>query len=756
MIKKVIFTMMVFSLVVLSACEKKENEMKFTGAKGEVKIITLDPGHFHAALVQKTMYDEISPNVYVYAPKGVDVEDHLKRIEGFNTRKENPTSWVEEVYRGDDFLEKMAAEKKGNVVVISGNNRKKAEYIKDCVEAGLNVLADKPMCIDEQGRKLLEQAFEMSKQKGVLVYDIMTERSEITSILQKKLAHNTEVFGELIKGTVDNPAVVKESVHHFFKYVAGKPNKRPEWYFDTTQQGEGIVDVTTHLIDLIMWGALPGESIDYDADIEINKAKRWPTMITRQQYQKATGLKQFPDFLKDELNDNGVLPCYANGSIDFTLKGIHANASVTWNFQAPEGAKDTHYSIMRGTKSNIIIRQGKEQNYEPELYIEATGAGTAELEASLKKAIASLQSTYPGVKLVKEGEIWHVEIPKKYRIGHEAHFGEVVERYLGYLKAGKMPEWEIANMKTKYRLTTEARKMAMRTGPKVELVQGKDKIDVKIDGRLFTTYLYRDELTKPVLWPVYSTSGIQVNRSYPFANVEGENQDHPHHQGIFFTYGNVNDVDYWGNPNSPPKIKLVEITEVKSGQEGKISSIHQWTDKEGKVVLEEKRDMVFSGDVDAYTIDFDMTLTAKTEEVVFKDTKEGMFAIRVAPWLREDQGAEYLNSNGQRKSKECWGRRARWVRLEGDKDGKKVGVAILVHPGTVNYPVYWHARGYGLFSCNPLGQFSFQNFWKEANPQAFNMTLKKGQSARFKFRMVIYEGSPSSSRLEQMFEEFVK
>jgi hypothetical protein len=173
MVRKLVLAGLVVSLITISfSCAKKEKaEMKFTGAKAEVKLMTLDPGHFHAALVQKTMYEQVSPTVYVYAPKGPDVEDHLKRIEGFNKRAKNPTNWKETVYTGDDFLEKMLKEMPGNMVVISGNNKKKAEYIKACVEAGLNVLADKPMCIDRKGFKLLKEAFELAKKNGVLLYD---------------------------------------------------------------------------------------------------------------------------------------------------------------------------------------------------------------------------------------------------------------------------------------------------------------------------------------------------------------------------------------------------------------------------------------------------------------------------------------------------------------------------------------------------------------------------------------------------------
>ena len=439
--------------------------MKFTGAKGEVKLMTLEPGHFHAALVQKTMYEQVSPTVHVYASKGPEVEDHLRRIEGFNNRSENPTGWEQKVYTGDDFLQKMLTDRPGNVVVISGNNRKKAEYIKACVQAGLNVLADKPMCIDSDSFELLQQAFDLAEKNGVLLYDIMTERSSITSILQKELVHNKEVFGELQTGSVDDPAVVKESVHHFFKYVAGNPIKRPGWYFDTTQQGEGIVDVTTHLVDLVMWGCFPQEAIEYQKDVEIKKTRRWPTMITQKQFKKVTGLENFPAFLKDKLNDKGVLPCYANGEIVFTLKGVHAKASVTWNFQAPEGAKDTHYSVMKGSKAVVSIRQGKEQNYRQELYVEAAaGAGRDKLAKALEKTVAALQSKYPGVELEQKGNTWHVLIPDKYRIGHEAHFRQVTKRYLKYLVDGKLPQWEVPNMKTKYNITTEALKLASPQG----------------------------------------------------------------------------------------------------------------------------------------------------------------------------------------------------------------------------------------------------------------------------------------------------
>ncbi len=457
--------------VLVSACiggsqksnQTEKKESMFTGAKGEVKIMTLDPGHFHAALVQKSMYEQVDPVVYVFAPEGPDLDGHLKRINGFNTRSENPTSWKEEVYKGSDFFEKMIAERPGNLMVTSGNNAKKTEFIAKTIEAGINVLADKPMVITPDQFPVLEETFKTAAEKGVLLYDIMTERHEVTTIIQRELSKIPEVFGTLQTGTEEEPAITKESVHHFFKYVSGNPLKRPSWFFDVAQQGEGIVDVNTHLVDLIQWEAFPEVTLA-KSDVEIVSAKRWTTDLTPEMFKKVTGLDEFPEYLNKDV-ENDVLKVYSNGEINYKLKGIHAKASVIWNYQAPEGTGDTHYSIMRGTMCNIIIKQGAEENFKATLYIEAIiDEGLETFAGGLGKAVnQDLAVMYPGIKLEKLGDkLWKVEIPAKYKIGHEAHFGQVTEKYLRYLKWGRLPEWEVPNMIVKYYTTTEAMKVAMK------------------------------------------------------------------------------------------------------------------------------------------------------------------------------------------------------------------------------------------------------------------------------------------------------
>lgn len=463
------FVVLIAVVALLFACTgkgprqtNKENPMtKFTGAKGEVKLMTLDPGHFHAALVQKSMYDQIDPNVYVYAPEGTDVTEHLARIDAYNQREENPTAWVENVYINSDYLEKMLADKPGNVMVVAGNNAKKTEYIQKAVSDGINVLADKPMVITPEAFPVLEQAFDTAKQKGVLLYDIMTERYEITTIIQRELSKMPEVFGGLVDGTKEEPAVVKESIHHFSKMVSGAPLKRPSWFFDVNQQGEGLVDVTTHLVDLVQWGCFP-EQVLNKSDVQILSARRWSTEITPEQFEQVTSLKEFPEFLQKDVED-GRLYVFSNGEIVYRLKGKVAKVSVIWNFEAPEGAGDSHYSIMRGNKCNVMIKQGKEEGYKPTVYIEANmKQGVNEFETALKKAVEQdIAANYPGLKLVKiKDNLWSVEIPDQFKVGHEAHFAEVTKKFLQYLVDGKLPDWEVPGMITKYFTTTEALKIA--------------------------------------------------------------------------------------------------------------------------------------------------------------------------------------------------------------------------------------------------------------------------------------------------------
>jgi predicted dehydrogenase len=446
-------------IIMMMSCQSNNKDQVDTKTK-PVQLVTLDPGHFHAALVQKTMYDDVDSVVYVYAPEGNDLKLHLDRINAYNSRSESPTSWKEVVYTGNDFFEKMIAEKKGNVVVLSGNNEKKTEYILKALEAGFNVLADKPMAITPEDFELLKKAFDVAKEKNLLLYDIMTERFEINTILQREISMIPEIFGTLEKGSADNPAIEMISDHCFYKYISGNVLTRPAWFMDASQQGEGIVDVTTHLVDLVQWECLPGQTLDYSKDISIVHATRWPTKMSASQFKVITKLDSIPGYLKKNLTNDTTLAIYSNGEITYKLRDIHAKVVVQWNYTNEAGG-DTHYSIMRGTKANLVIRQGKEENFKPVLYIEPIKNDTA-FQTNVEQQFSKISAKFPGVELYKIAKGWSIKLPEKMAEGHESHFARVTNNFLEYLKNKNMPAWEVPNMVAKYYTTTKALETALK------------------------------------------------------------------------------------------------------------------------------------------------------------------------------------------------------------------------------------------------------------------------------------------------------
>jgi predicted dehydrogenase len=427
----------------------------------KVHFMTLDPGHFHAALVQKQMYPNVSVHADVYAPLGPDLIEHLSRIVGFNTRKDAPTSWQLEIHAGPDSLARMLKEKPGNVVVISGRNRGKIDKIRASVENGLNVLADKPWIIDPADFPALESALETAATKKLVAYDIMTERYEITTILQRRLLGDREVFGTILPGTPSDPAVYMESVHHLLKIVAGMPNRRPAWFFDVNQQGEAVPDVGTHLVDMVQWELFPDQPIDYRKDISVLSAGHWPTSLTKEEFQRVTGEADFPSYLGPYVHDT-KLDYYCNGQVSYSLRGVHVKLDVLWRYEAPSGTGDTHHAWFKGSRSRIEIRQGKEEKYRPELYVVPNDPEDKDRVAgALRKRIDDLKKEYDGLGLTDTGKELRLDIPDRYRVGHEAHFAQVTEKFLSYLdNPGAVPAWEKPDMLAKYWVTTTALKLS--------------------------------------------------------------------------------------------------------------------------------------------------------------------------------------------------------------------------------------------------------------------------------------------------------
>lgn len=296
--------------------------------------------------------------------------------------------------------------------------------------------------------------------------------------------------------------------------------------------------------------------------------------------------------------------------------------------------------------------------------------------------------------------------------------------------------------------------------------ESERKVDVLAGGKLITSFCWPENVYKPVFYPVYTLSGTEVTRGFPLKPRAGERDDHIHQVGIWFNYGNVNGVDFWGNGSQGYKsenggeIKMLKIDDIKGGQgEGKISISASWLDPSGKEMLAEKTEFNFFARGNYYIIDRVTILTAQDTAVVMKDTKEGMYAIRVARQLElpsnedvflldqsgkpgSEKAGENIGVTGNYRSSEgkegeaVWGTRARWMNLSGVINDEKISIVICDHPDNISYPTYWHARGYGLFSANPLGAIDFTQ-----GKEVVDFSIPSGGSATFKYRIVINSGS---------------
>ena len=308
--------------------------------------------------------------------------------------------------------------------------------------------------------------------------------------------------------------------------------------------------------------------------------------------------------------------------------------------------------------------------------------------------------------------------------------------------------------------------LALPLAAQVKITNQESKtITVDIDGKPFTVFHIGPDTNKPYLAPLRAASGIIVTRGFPMEQIEGENQDHPHHRGLWFTHGVVNGYDFWANEDSQKgvgkgkgKIVLKKVNKASGGaKSGEINAVFDWT-TEGKPLLTETRRMIFQGDPKLRTIDFDITLKA-LDKVTFGDTKEGTFAIRLAAELEEAQPKKIaapvrtgrmVASTGKETEKQVWGSRAAWVDYYGKIKGEAVGLALMDHPGNPRHPTYWHSRSYGLFAANPFGVADFERD-KSKNG---NMTLEAGQSLRFRYRLVIHPGDVKSADVAALYKEY--
>jgi hypothetical protein len=312
---------------------------------------------------------------------------------------------------------------------------------------------------------------------------------------------------------------------------------------------------------------------------------------------------------------------------------------------------------------------------------------------------------------------------------------------------------------------------------------GARRVDVLAGGKPFTSYVYPTTIKKPVLFPLRTATGTIITRGFPLEPRPGERADHPHQVGAWFTYGDVNGVDFWGYSDETPADEIPKkgtieqraITRTENGVgRGELEVAADWVMPDRSVILQEQTRFVFLARPDSRAIDRITRWTARDKRVVFGDTKEGAFGIRVARSLEmpstepevftdgsghkttvpklDNTGVTGLYRSSEGKvGDDVWGTRARWMMLTGTVDREAVTLAILDHPDNPGYPTYWHARGYGLFAANPFGQAAFTD-----GKERMNLTLEPGRSVTFKHRILILSGKSAPDRIESEYQQFVQ
>jgi predicted dehydrogenase len=412
-------------------------------------LVVVNPGHFHAALTLRKRHALLSDEVYVYAEDGPDLNDFLRLVASFNQREREPTSWELHLYRGPDYLDALLRQPPGDVAIVAGKNDSKLATIHRLHEAGLHVLGDKTWLIGADRLDLLDSITAAPP----LAMDIMTERFEVATRLQQALSTDSEVFGGF-RDTGSEPAVYFRSVHHLYKEVNGEPLVRPAWYFDTAVQGEGITDVTTHLVDLAQWMIAGEQGADYARDVVLAAARQWPTDIPSDIFFRITALDAFPDAARRDVSE-GVLHYLCNAKINYALRGVPVEVDSIWDLAIPAGGGDTHFGILRGKHADLIVDQGPDTGFETRLRVVPTrNSGT--FESVLANALGAARDICPGTGYRPLEEGYEVTIPAAMHHGHEARFAEVLDQFLGYVSAGKWPLRVSQELVTKYTLLAHA------------------------------------------------------------------------------------------------------------------------------------------------------------------------------------------------------------------------------------------------------------------------------------------------------------
>jgi predicted dehydrogenase len=399
-------------------------------------LLFLEPGHFHATLTLRDAQPRVSDEVFVYARVGDEPREFLALVERFNGRAERPTRWRPVVLADADPLERLIAERRGDVVVLAGRNGGKARTMARLRDAGFHVLADKPWLVEPPDIRHVEA----SLAGWPLVMEVMTGRHDRGARSLKRLVDTPDIVGEL---RTDRAAIEIEGVHHLEKQVDGAPLRRPAWFFDVRVQGSGAVDIPTHVVDQTQWlventGVAPGEVPVLVA------ARGWSTAVPLEAFRRITGEAAFPGELRG-LVEGDVLDYFCNAELEYRIGSVTAHASSCWRLSSPSGGVDTNRTSVLGTRADVVLERAGDRR----LIVEPHGdAG---------RALAAVRRELPGVVVTEAGDgRFELAIPPALDPGHESHFALVLDEFLATIDDRRWPAALADRTLAKYVLLAQA------------------------------------------------------------------------------------------------------------------------------------------------------------------------------------------------------------------------------------------------------------------------------------------------------------
>ena len=418
-------------------------------------LLFLEPGHFHAALTLRVANPRIDPAIHLYARPGQERDAFVALVRSFNARDDQPTDWKVRIHESADPERALVEERRGSIVILAGRTQPKLGAIARLHVAGLHVLADKPWLTDGAALPDLEQV----TAGWPLAMDIMTSRHETVARLTQRIAADPELFGEL-HGRADEPAIDIQSKHHLLKMVNGALLRRPSWYYDTRIQGDGLVDIQSHMVDQAQWFLDDGAGFEFERDFELDDARRWETPVPLDLFRASTGLDEFPVSLEPQVSA-GVLGLACNGEIQYRLRGVPVRQRAEWGQREPDGGGDVHRTTVRGEHAVLTARNGPETDFRGELHVAPRDPG-AGFEARLSERLAAWEATMPGLAHHPSPLGLEIVIPGALHTPHEAHFAMVLDDFLDLLDAGAWPAALAARIRARYTVLARARERCTR------------------------------------------------------------------------------------------------------------------------------------------------------------------------------------------------------------------------------------------------------------------------------------------------------